>query len=64
MPDLLDGIEVTTVAVALFAIGETLYVAATARRGEAETVEPVRGSLWMTLARLAALLAPPGCGGR
>ena len=50
MPALLDGIEVTTVAVALFAIGETLYVAATARKGEAETVEPVRGSLWMTLA--------------
>lgn len=50
MPALLDGIEVTTVAVALFAIGETLYVAATARRGEAETVEPVRGSLWMTIA--------------
>jgi putative tricarboxylic transport membrane protein len=50
MPALLDGIEVTTVAVALFAIGETLYVAATALRGEAETVEPVRGSLWMTMA--------------
>jgi putative tricarboxylic transport membrane protein len=50
MPALLDGIEVTTVAVALFAIGETLYVAATSRKGEAETVEPVRGSLWMTLA--------------
>jgi putative tricarboxylic transport membrane protein len=50
MPALLDGIEVTTVAVALFAIGETLYVAATARKGEAETVEPVRGSLWMTMA--------------
>ena len=50
MPALLDGIEVTTVAVALFAIGETLYVAATSRKGEAETVEPVRGSLWMTMA--------------
>jgi len=49
IPALLDGIEVTTVAVALFAIGETLYVAATAHAGE-EKVEPVRGSLWMTLA--------------
>jgi putative tricarboxylic transport membrane protein len=49
VPALLDGIEVTTVAVALFAIGETLYVAATAHAGE-ERVEPVRGSLWMTLA--------------
>jgi putative tricarboxylic transport membrane protein len=28
--DLLDGIEVTTLAVALFAIGETLYIAARA----------------------------------
>ena len=47
IPDLLDGIEVTTVAVALFAVGETLSVAAARRRG-AETVEPVSGSLWMT----------------
>ena len=28
IPDLLDGIEVTTLAVALFAIGETLNIAA------------------------------------
>jgi putative tricarboxylic transport membrane protein len=46
VPDLLDGIEVTTLAVALFAIGETLAVAAARSRGP-ETVEPVRGSLWM-----------------
>jgi putative tricarboxylic transport membrane protein len=46
IPDLLDGIEVTTVAVALFAIGETLYVASDRTR-RAETVEAVRGSLWM-----------------
>jgi len=46
IPDLLDGIEVTTVAVALFAIGETLFVASDRTRRE-ETVEPVRGSLWM-----------------
>jgi putative tricarboxylic transport membrane protein len=45
VPDLLDGIEVTTLAVALFAVGETLAVAAARRNGE--TVEPVRGSLWM-----------------
>ncbi len=49
MPALLDGIEVTTVAVALFAIGETLHVAATSRKGADEKLEPVRGSLWMTL---------------
>jgi putative tricarboxylic transport membrane protein len=47
IPDLLDGIEVTTVAVALFAIGETLWTAATHHLGN-DTLEPVRGSLWMT----------------
>ena len=47
IPALLDGIEVTTVAVALFAVGETLSVAAARLRGE-EKVEPVKGSLWMT----------------
>ena len=47
VPDLLDGIEVTTLAVGLFAVGEALYVAS--RRIHApETIEPVRGSLWMT----------------
>ncbi len=47
VPDLLDGIEVTTLAVAMFAIGETLFVAT---RGSAadEHIEPVRGSVWMT----------------
>jgi len=49
VPELLDGIEVTTLAVGLFAVGEALYVAS--RRDKyAETVEPVRGSLWMTKA--------------
>ncbi len=46
-PDLLDGVEVTTAAVAMFALGETLYVAAQGSRFR-ETIEPVRGSLWMT----------------
>jgi putative tricarboxylic transport membrane protein len=47
VPDLLDGVEVTTLAVGLFAVGEALYVAS--RRLHApETIEPVRGSLWMT----------------
>jgi putative tricarboxylic transport membrane protein len=49
IPDLLDGIEVTTLAVAMFAIGETLYIAAQGKRAP-DTVEPVRGSLWMTAA--------------
>ncbi len=47
MLDLYDGIEVTTVAVALFAIGETLYIACGGARTQ-DKVEPVRGSLWMT----------------
>jgi putative tricarboxylic transport membrane protein len=47
VPDLSDGIEVTTLAVALFAVGEALYVASRPRH-KAEKLEPVRGSLWMT----------------
>lgn len=46
--NLLDGISVTTMAVGLFAIGETLHVASRFS-GFADTVETVRGSLWMTL---------------
>ena len=47
IPELLDGIEVTTLAVGLFAVGEALFVAS--RRGHAsEELIPVRGSLWMT----------------
>ena len=55
IPDLLDGIEVTTLAVALFAVGEALKVAATPVAGE-EKVEAVKGSIWMTQGRLGALL--------
>jgi putative tricarboxylic transport membrane protein len=47
VPELLDGIEVTTLAVGLFAIGEALYVASRRNRQE-DKLEPVRGSLWMT----------------
>jgi putative tricarboxylic transport membrane protein len=47
VPDLLDGVEVTTAAVAMFALGETFYIAALGSRSP-ETIEPVRGSLWMT----------------
>jgi putative tricarboxylic transport membrane protein len=47
VPDLLDGIEVTTLAVALFAVGETLAVAAAGSRAP-DRIEPVRGSVWMT----------------
>ena len=47
IPDLLDGIEVTTLAVALFAIGETLSIAATASLLKEEVIA-VKGSVWMT----------------
>ena len=48
IPDLLDGIEVTTLAVALFAIGETLSIAASHTQIK-EEVLAVKGSVWMTL---------------
>src|SRR5829696_9487301 len=47
IPELLDGVEVTTLAVGLFAVGEALYVASRRHHAE-EQLEPVRGSLWMT----------------
>ncbi|AMS38971.1 tripartite tricarboxylate transporter TctA [Aminobacter sp. Y103A] len=46
IPDLLDGIEVTTLAVALFAVGEALSVAAS--RGGDSTIQAIKGSVWMT----------------
>ncbi len=47
LPELLDGVEVTTLAVGLFAVGEALFVVSALNRGE-DKVEPIRGSLWMT----------------
>ena len=47
IPNLLDGISVTTMAVGLFAIGESMHVASRFS-GVADKVEAVRGSLWMT----------------
>ena len=47
IPDLLDGIEVTTLAVAMFAIGETLFVACQGDRIP-DKVEAVKGSVWMS----------------
>lgn len=48
MPELLDGVDVTTLAVGLFAIGEALYVASTRIHAQ-DQVEAVRGSIWMSL---------------
>lgn len=57
VPELLDGIEVTTLAVALFAIGEALFVASQGMRG-ADTVQAVKGSVWMTRADWARSWKP------
>ena len=45
--ELLDGIDVVVLAVGLFAVGETLYVAAYSSR-QREQMEGVSGSLWMS----------------
>ena len=47
VPELLDGVEVTTLAVGLFAVGEALFVASRFKH-DPEEVVPIRGSLWMT----------------
>ena len=46
VPQLLDGIEVVTVAVGLFAVGETLYAAAKLHTIN-EELERISGSIWM-----------------
>lgn len=48
VPQLLDGIEVTTLAVAMFAVGEALYVAATFHQ-EGTGILAIKGSVSMTL---------------
>jgi putative tricarboxylic transport membrane protein len=45
--ELLDGIDVVIVAVGLFAVGETLYVASQSSSGQ-EELFVVKGSIWMT----------------
>jgi putative tricarboxylic transport membrane protein len=47
VPELLDGIDIVVVAVGLFAVGETLYLAAYFGRTP-ETMESLRGSIWMS----------------
>ncbi|MDP0926050.1 tripartite tricarboxylate transporter permease [Paracoccus onubensis] len=46
VPDLLDGIEVTTMAVAMFAVGEALYIAGQGMQHD-DQVTAVKGSVWM-----------------
>ncbi|MDP3474711.1 tripartite tricarboxylate transporter permease [Hydrogenophaga sp.] len=47
VPELLNGIEVTTLAVGLFAVGEALFVASKRFR-DPEEIVPIKGSLWMS----------------
>jgi putative tricarboxylic transport membrane protein len=47
VPELLDGVDITTLAVGLFAVGEALYVASR-RHHDQGKLEAIRGSLWMT----------------
>ena len=47
VPELLDGIDTVVVAVGLFAVGETLYVASR-HRFETEEVYALKGSKWMS----------------
>ncbi len=47
LQELLDGVNVIVVAVGLFAVGETLYVASRRYAGRDEIL-PLRGSLYMT----------------
>jgi putative tricarboxylic transport membrane protein len=44
---LLDGIDITVVAVGLFAVGEAFYVASRPELRSAQII-PIKGSLWMT----------------
>ena len=57
VPQLLDGIEVTTLAVAMFAVGEALFVAA---QGPAmqEKIHAIKGSVAMTRADWARSWKP------
>ena len=57
VPELLDGVEITTLAVALFAIGEALFVASQGNFA-ADTIQAVKGSVWMTRADWARSWKP------
>jgi putative tricarboxylic transport membrane protein len=45
--ELLDGVDVVVVAVGLFAVGETLYLATYLNR-QGDQMEQVKGSIWMS----------------
>ncbi|HRO14256.1 MAG TPA: tripartite tricarboxylate transporter permease [Paracoccus sp. (in: a-proteobacteria)] len=57
VPNLFDGIEVTTLAVGLFAIGEALHVASRHMYAPEKPI-PIKGSIWMTRADWARSWKP------
>jgi putative tricarboxylic transport membrane protein len=57
VPELRDNISIAIVAVGLFAIGETLYIASQ-RLNLNDKVEPVRGSVWLSWADLKRCIRP------
>lgn len=57
IPQLRNGIDVVTVAVGLFAVGETLWVASRLRQ-DTDQVVPIKGSIWMTRSEWARSWKP------
>lgn len=57
IPEMRDNISIAIVAVGLFAIGETLYIASRKVNVE-EKVEAIKGSVWLTLADFKRCLVP------
>ena len=47
IPQLLSGVDVVTIAVGLFAVGETFWVASRLKH-DPDQIQPIRGSIWMT----------------
>ncbi|MEQ8444800.1 MAG: tripartite tricarboxylate transporter permease [Pelagibacterium sp.] len=57
VPDLRDNISIAVVAVGLFAIGETLFIASK-KAAVVDKVEAVKGSVWLSLSDLKRCLMP------
>ncbi len=57
IPEMSDNISIAIVAVGLFAIGETLFLASQ-HIDHKQKAEPVRGSVWLTRADLKRCLRP------
>lgn len=57
VPELRDNINIAIVAVGLFAIGETLYIASKTTNIQ-DKVEAIKGSVWLSLADLKRCIVP------